>query len=205
MVEAPLATAADYADAMIIARRAKNVLFVLIFLMLLGQMCLFFTLRYKFHLAPNAAQTFPLDLLKYAVGLIDFLGVAAPLILAVVLLLVVDIMLVGRLIGVSRLTAAFLWCIVLTVLLFPWQAFLINQTFSSPAFKWPGVLYTWTELLARADSQPPDHPVLFWGRFVGWPIIALVILLTLQFQSSRGLKLALGETPPAANTEPPAV
>ena len=64
-----------------------------------------------------------LDFLKYAVGLTDFLGVATPIVLAMVLLLMAQVMLVGRLLGVSRVIWAFVGCIVLITLLFPWQAF----------------------------------------------------------------------------------
>ena len=117
--------------------------------------------------------------------------------LGIVLLLIVVIMLVGRLIGVSRVVSAFLWCTVLAVLLFPWQAFLINQTFSSPEFKIPGVLYNWVELAARAKAHPANkYEWLFWGRFVAWPVATLVILLIVQGNSQRGLRQALGEIPP---------
>ena len=41
-----LATSADYADALLVARRAKKLLVLLILLMLLAQIALFFTARY---------------------------------------------------------------------------------------------------------------------------------------------------------------
>ena len=41
-----LAVAADYADAMLVARRAKNLLFLLIFFSLLAQISIFFLARY---------------------------------------------------------------------------------------------------------------------------------------------------------------
>ena len=31
-------------------------------------------------------------------------------------------------------------------------------------------------------------------RFVGWPVIAILILLSIQARSSRGLRFALGES-----------
>src|SRR5580692_578154 len=120
--------AADYADALITARKAKNILALIILLMLCFQLAFFFLTRYKVSLD---SQPRLFDFLKYVVGLIDFLGVTAPIVLAIVLLFIVLIMLNGRLLGVSRVVSAFVWCIVLLVLLFPWQAFLINQTFTS--------------------------------------------------------------------------
>src|SRR6202035_1806016 len=79
---------------------------------------------------PNPqAPTFKAILgLQCLVALIDFLGIVLAVVLALVLLLIVGIMLVGRLIGVARVTSAYIWCLVLGVLLFPWQAFLSNAT-----------------------------------------------------------------------------
>ena len=41
-----IATAADYADAMITARRAKNIILLILLLTLLGQLTIFFVVRY---------------------------------------------------------------------------------------------------------------------------------------------------------------
>ncbi|MDP9173136.1 MAG: hypothetical protein M3O30_04620 [Planctomycetota bacterium] len=191
MKSSAIATAADYADAMLTARKAKNVLWSMTLLMIMAELALFFVARYQVDLSAPSAVT---DKLKYVIGLIDFLGVVTPMVLAVVLLLILAIMLIGRLIGVARVVSAFIWCVLLTVLLFPWQAFLINQTFTSTEFKIPGVLYTWSELLLEARYHPAGRTaVLFWGRFVGWPVAALAIVLVIGMASRRGLRLALGE------------
>jgi hypothetical protein len=95
-------------------------------------------------------------------------------------------------------TSAFIWCVVVAVLLFPWQAFLQNTDFTGD-FKLPGVLYTWAELThpnlgAKFTSTGFDPPTMLrWARFVGWPVAALVLLLIIQAKSSRGLRAALGE------------
>jgi hypothetical protein len=119
--------------------------------------------------------------------------------LSFILALIVMIMLLGRLLGVSHLVLAFVGCVVLMVLLFPWQAFLINQTFSSEQFKIPGVLYAWSELVLRARSHP-DRPLLsmlYWARFVGWPVVAIALLLKIQFNGAKGLGAALRDAGPA--------
>src|SRR5690349_24219694 len=143
MPDSAIATAADYADALITARRAKNVLVLLLLLMLLVQLAIFFTARYTNLAGPTVvtatATTNPtttgavvaepnqwFEKLQYVVGLTDFLGVSLSIVLSFVVLLLVQIMLVGRLIGVARVTSAFIWALVLIVLLFPWQAFLNN-------------------------------------------------------------------------------
>jgi hypothetical protein len=177
-------------------------------------------------------------LVRWLVDGIDFLGVLLVIVLAVVLLLIVAIMLVGRLVGVTHVTSAFVWCIVLTVLLVPWQALLnggerpirllrdwrghaageVIATDSSAAAalvdagaaenaRWnvatapedvrvPGVLYTWPELSRDYDFSNADSRVatLKWARFIGFPVLAMIMLLVIQARSSRGLKYALGES-----------
>jgi len=145
----------------------------------------------------NARRMLP-SVLRYLTAIIDFLGIVLILVLAVVLMLIVKIMLVGRLIGVARVTSAFVWCVFLALLLFPWQAFLQNTDFSGD-FKLPGVLFTWSELVhptagAKFSSSDFNQSILRWARFVGWPVIALILLLVVQAKSSRGLRAALGES-----------
>ena len=121
-------------------------------------------------------------------------------------LLIVTIMLVGRLIGVSRVTSAFIWCLVLIVLMFPWQSFLASPASTvsmetSPEFKVPGVLYAWSEVThptlgATFNTTTPLSAMLAylrWARFVIWPIVAVILLLVIQSKSCRGLRMALGE------------
>ena len=201
-----IATAADYADAMLVARRAKNWLFLILFVLLLVQIAVFFLYRFevvKFtpsRAAAVAVATAPTTIpatenkgelmLIYLIGLSDFLGVVLVIVLALVLLLVINIMLVGRLIGVSSLTSAYIWTLLLIVLLFPWQAFL-----GPYAFKIPGVLYTWDELVGGARWRHVSAPesILKWARFVFFPIIAMVILCAVHIKSRRGIQQALGE------------
>jgi hypothetical protein len=193
----------DYANAIIAGRRAKNILIALTLILLLGQLTLFFLCRYKFSL--DAADR-RIDWIKYAIGLVDFVGVAAPIVLAIDLMFLAHVMLAGRHLGVARMLSAFLWSIVLIVLLFPWQAFLVNQTFTSRDFMPPGVLYTWSELFARArlhPSQPFPDAFLFWARFVAWPIAAILILLHIQMQSQRSLRSAMGRSKLVALSDRP--
>lgn len=211
MPDSAIATAADYADAMLTARRAKNLLVLLTLLILLIQIGLFFTARYTNVIFPQVqasavpASTQPTtdwrDLLKYLIGASNFLGVIFPVLLGFILLLIVKIMLVGRLIGVARTTSAYIWCLLLIALLFPWQAFLSNMTFTSTEFKIPGVLYTWEELTsssvgARFTAAVTPEAILKWARYVGWPLVAVILLLIVQVKSNRGLRQAFGEDVP---------
>jgi hypothetical protein len=178
-----IATAADYADAMMTARRSKNILVLLLILVLLAEMGLFFTMRFS-DVVPNtsastiaASTTQPArdwsSAIHYVLGGCLFLGVSLSIILGFVVLLIVNIMLVGRLIGVARLTGAYILCLLLMLLLFPWQAFLNNVglTPDKMTFKIPGVLYTWPELTdavhgARFANSDINNAILGWGRFV---------------------------------------
>lgn len=235
---ANLAVAADYADAMMTARRAKNWLFIIVLLVLISQLAVFFLAR--LHIlslgdrvtlptlvsstapttaavegsattAPSSASTeqpksYPVaTILRYVIPVQNFLGLTLAVVFSIVLLLITLIMLVGRLIGVSHVTSAFIWSVLLLVLLFPWQSFLLTGprdaspgapvVSDDPSFKIPGVLYTWPELARDCDFKT-DWPAGFlkWARFAGMPIVALLMLLTVQAKSSRGLKYALGES-----------
>lgn len=234
---ATLAVAADYADALMTARRAKNWLFLLLALILMIQIAVFFCVKFNvLHLndtvalntgasaadatQPSAVGTGAIhytrvgEILRYVIPWFDFLGIVFAVTLSVVLLLLAGIMLVGRLIGVSHVTSAFIWSVVLALILFPWQAFLISGEHyyttslgtsayatsadvppDQPAFKIPGVLYTYPELYqdAHFPNQPMQQAIIKWGRFAGFPILALLLLLLVQQASSRGLKFALGE------------
>jgi hypothetical protein len=235
-----LATAADYADAMMTARKAKNALFFLLLLILLIQLAVFIVGAFTDALFPTSNETIPAasvhaeaaapstapatapvsvstgrgavqvsasssllrDGLRYLTGLCDFLGVGLSIVLAMVLLIITGIMLVGRLIGVSRVTSALIWSLILIVLLFPWQAFLDRIT-----FKIPGVLYTWDELVRDVhfmsdSSRSMAELVLKWARFIGFPVLALLILSAVQVKSRRGIQQALGEAVVDTRTMP---
>lgn len=221
MTRTTLAVAADYADAMLVARFWRSVMFLLLFLILLLQIGIFCGVRYYTTPVAGAvvigSATQPSVLgnhdwgsgLAWLTNVTVFAAVVCVIVLAVLLLLIIAIMLVGRLIGVTHVTRAFVWCVVLAALLFPWQSlwnYPINGTVQiqppaeenlqvGPPVALPGVLYTWPELQHKSHfaNQPPTAAILGWARFVGWPVVAIFILLTIQARSSRGLKFALGE------------
>lgn len=287
-VQMTQAVAADYADAMLVARRAKNVLFFCLTLMLLIQLALFFVVRYVPGIKirgevtptpvagataspapaavpvegshpsgpesaaapasgpapasvpwplpastlpanaspsgiarstdsqsrePKLVQQMPSWPLAYVVAATGYLGVILPIVLSVVLLLILLIALVGKprnLTGISHITGAFVWSIVLLVLLFPWQSLLNGapggaSTLSQPAsasphaelpdMKIPGVLYTWSELVRDYDfpTVPMQYAILKWSRFVAFPVLSLIILLMIQVRSNHGWRTAAGD------------
>src|SRR5258707_13357503 len=130
MTQNNILNAADYADALLTAKRAKNVLFPLLLLLILIQLALFFVARYTHVLRP------PVDpkgrnwteLLAYLTGLIDFLGIVLALLLAGVVCFDLQVLLVGRLVGVARFTSSVIWRKFLVLLFFPLQSVLNNST-----------------------------------------------------------------------------
>jgi hypothetical protein len=177
--------------------------------MLLIQLAVFFTVKYTGIVYPTASSSTPAtvptnapawhDVARYAVGASDFLGVAGTILVALVLYLITQIMVVGRLIGVSRVIGALIWALVVLVLIFPWQAFLRDQTFTSREWMFPGILYTWDELLnrvtigTRGQQNSINVLILHWARFVAWPLVGIILLLLIQVKSNRGMSQALGE------------
>jgi hypothetical protein len=136
------------------------------------------------------------QMLKYLVGISGFVGVASALLLTLVLVLILDVMVVGRTLGLKYATAAVLWSIVLLVLLFPWQAFLISHDAEAAEFKVPGVLYSFNELDWGARPTDPMtiyQQVLYWSRWLVAPAVSLVILIVAFAKSSRAVRYALGE------------
>src|SRR4051812_28629033 len=102
MSDPSIATAADYADALIIARRAKHWLFLILLLVLLIHMSLFFVARYTDVFTTTTPSTLtttkpashrvnPIDGFHYLTGITTFFGTILPFLLSSVLLIIVNI------------------------------------------------------------------------------------------------------------------
>lgn len=202
MAQSSILNAADYADALLTARRAKTTLFLFILMLLLIELALFIVGRWTSALTPPTDEKLTnwRAVLQYLIGLIDFLGLILPALYAMDTFLILQVLLVGRLLGAGRLTSAFFWSVALALLLFPWQSFLNNPVLNNdPAgIRIPGVLYTWAEVThktlgANFDNKADIHiAVLRWTRFVVMPVGAILILVYAQMKSDRGLRQALG-------------
>jgi hypothetical protein len=202
VTQTSIATSADYADALLVARRGKHVLFLLLMLMLLFQIALFFIARYTNAIvpaspAPTTKAAVVNELLSYLASGTTFFSMILPILLCFVLLLIVNIMLVGRLLGLARVTSAFLWCLVLVLLMFPYQTF-FGGTNEPLDFRLPGMVFTWDELVTYAKFPTDRWAFAFmkWTRFLVMPLLALVLLAVVQIKSNRGLRQSLGEAVP---------
>lgn len=206
MPDPGLATAADYSEALLTARRAKSAVGLLLALLLIGQIAVFLLLRYdilKLPASMGGASTQPssqmaIDTIHYLSGVTVLGGIALSIVLSMTLCLIGHVMLVGRLIGVGRVTSALVWSFVLLLFLFPWQCFMNNAGLARADFV-AGALWTWDELVARykfdsaMDAAHWADTVLSWFRFVGAPVVALILVMAIQLKSNRGLRMALGE------------
>ena len=207
MTEASLAERADYADALLAARFAKHVIFLVLLLMLVAQIALFFVARQTDLIVPATPTTTrpaSAEILRYVASGITFVASMLPILLALVLLLILNIMLVGRLLGLGRTTSAFLWCLVLTFVLFPWQTFFGGSTDPND-FRLPGLIYTWDELVlyAKFPTRDVGYAFIKWARFLGWPLVAVILLMIVQIKSNRGLRQALNEAGATARVAEP--
>jgi hypothetical protein len=214
-IDPAIATAADYADALIVARRAKKTLILLMMLMLVAQVAVFSVVKFsglipESAIAPVSEATTQVvagqvasghagdwkSLLMYGSSLSLHVGLVCAVLLPFALLLIALVMLVGRLIGMAPVVSAFVWSLVVLALMFPWQTMLSVQPMPNSQMVLPGVLYTWDEIALRAKSTPTElqPQILYWARFYGWPVITLILLLRIQLKSGRGLRMAMGET-----------
>src|SRR6476620_5976264 len=94
MTQTSIATSADYADALLVARRGKHLLFLLLLLMLLGQVAVFFVARYTTVIIPgdvgSSATTMPIATaptrsavaLNYFSSAMTFFGMILPILYA---------------------------------------------------------------------------------------------------------------------------
>src|SRR5688500_12840743 len=190
MTQTSIATSADYADALLVARRGKHLLFLLLLLMLMGQIAIFLVARYTNVIVSTstpapiattattmpAAPTRTLVALNYFTSAMTFFGMILPILYAFDLLLILNIMLVGRLLGLARTTSAFLCCLLLILLLFPFQAS-FGGSMEPTDFRLPGLLYTWDELVRYATFPTDDMhvAVLKWTRLLAAPIFATLL------------------------------
>jgi hypothetical protein len=221
MMQTQLANSADYADALLTTRKAKMVVTLLVLLVLLTELALFFCLRYYKPAGEtsDAKTQWTRDVTQYFVGLLDFAGLILPALLSVIIYLILKVQLVGRLVGVGRMTSAFLWSVLLVMLLFPWQAVLNNpainydQAANSIGMKVPGVIYTWAEVsnpdfgatfgMEKPDAKPQiAFLALKWARYVAFPFLSILILTIIHFKTNRGLRQSLGEDVIAETTNP---
>ena len=125
-------------------------------------------------------------LLAEALPALKFLAFVAAILLSVTLLLAFKVALTGQLGGVSSLISAFFWSLILLVFLTPWD---ILFPFTA---KYVGLFTSGIDqirqhkedLLGRLDK--PTALIQYYGKFVAWPAIALLIWVIVTVKFGRG-------------------
>lgn len=216
-----ISVAADYADALLVARRVKRTMLLLLALILVVQIAMFATAQFSDLLPADAssqslaatdavATTMPLahatptpsatrwpDTLHYVSTLSLYAAMIAGLVLIAMLALTVHIMLVGRLVGVALVTRAFVLAVLLWLLMFPWQTLLVTHELGRNDIVIPGVLYTWDEIQDRVlPLKAPGTPAMSTdAAILYWArFLALPIaalILVLMVQKRSGRGLKL--------------
>ena len=131
-----------------------------------------------------------------------FFGLVSAILLSLTYLLGLKLCLLGRLGGTAGVTAAFFWSLILLAMVVPWQ-----QAF--PGLVVGGALFGFDDLAERArlfkdawdpqTSQPLFEHVLYYARFIAYPVVALAVLAVSLVRFAAGARPAA--LPPAKPIE----
>ncbi len=127
-------------------------------------------------------------LTKMLLPLSEFVGQVSCGILLFCYLLAANVALSGRLGGVRGSLSAFFWMLVLLALLFPWHRWLGE---APGRVQIPGVYMTFEE----ATNLPTDFTdwpaqIIHYVRFLGYPLLVLLIALVGDRRYAKGYRLA---------------
>jgi hypothetical protein len=136
----------------------------------------------------TAAETWE-AVYMWALPVSKFVALAAGMLLVLTLLLSVELALVGRTGGVAGFLSAFFWSLLLWVFLIPWQQALPGSRLLT------GVTFNLGDLLsATAESTADDASVtavvLYFLRFLVYPIFVFFLWLVVQRKYARGYRQA---------------
>lgn len=118
--------------------------------------------------------------------MVKTLALISAILLSVSLFAALMVVCAGRLGGAGQLASALVWSVVLGLVLVPWDAVFGTQFI-------PGVLVSRQEIVAKSASAVWTAAawydvVLYYLRFVGWPVLAVLIWLTVQFKFARAYR-----------------
>ena len=210
------AAVVEYVTAMKSVRCAKNVFFLVLVLAILTQLAAFAVINFTDKLdaayrpaagadAPEATQA--AAMYKHSLGaamkVARFVAPVAAALAALSLFTGLIVTLVGRLDGAAGLSGAMFWSLLLIVFLVPWQQA------SSPAVGL-GAMSSLEELATESGRVVKgwghkahgswDH-ILFYARFLGYPVVALLTWLAVQIKFAQGYKRMIASTVVDAVTE----
>ncbi|MHC4063768.1 MAG: hypothetical protein ACYSUQ_06035 [Planctomycetota bacterium] len=200
----------DYAGAMRTISAARGLFLLLLILSLLFHLGVYCCSKWTTLLAPTQiaeeeiaspspeAAPGTIDLadagqesfawLYYAIELTmpmaEFVGQLACAALVLCYLLGANVVLSGRLGGVRGSISAFFWMVVVLALLFPWDRCL------GGVGKIPGVYATFEEVTHLPDDLQGGATFIHYARFLGYPVLALLLALVGDRRYAKGYRLA---------------
>ncbi len=131
--------------------------------------------------------TIKLTCVASVIRFLNFVLVPAAVLYCLTMLFVLKVSLLGRLGGINHIARAFFMSLVFVVLLLPWSAW---RLLSEPIFT--GVLFSSAELESRIFADKGiTTTVFFYLRFVGYWVLAVLILVLSQIRSIRWAKATL--------------
>ena len=194
----------EYEDAFRPVKRGKNLYMLLVAVAILVQLGAFVLAEFTEMLGPVGAA--PKDqtaetlrvVLVWAMPIAKFVAPVACGVAILLLLFAVKLSLIGRLGGIGGLVGALLWAVLLLVLVTPWQQVLRGSMATGALCNLPDLLRGVSEMKNPAAGKAPEimDQVLYYGRFIAYPVVALLVWGIVQCKFARGYK---------AMTFPPAV
>jgi hypothetical protein len=189
----------DYLKAFHTTRRFKNLLALVVALCLLGQLAAYVSVGVYGILDPLFAEgvhdkaqtqraTSVQFVLMQAMPLAKTVAFSSAGMLALALMFAAKISLVDRLGGAAGLVGAFFWSLLVLATLTPWQD-IVSSTWAWGAITdYPSLLAAVAEVREGWSYESPSalSKGLHYGRMIGYPAIALVLLLMTQLRFSKG-------------------
>ena len=197
----------DYVQALAKIRGQRRNLALLVILALLTQIVLWLLLKFEVIQAEGTGSVFVEgvyslsnfgqtgQLMHFVFLLTTFIAVVCSAMLVVVLVIQALLLLQDRRTGVAATTSAAGLAILLTMLCLPWQTFYEVRPYVGGYVGLPGATTTFAEVASYGLRQPEGtlQQVLHWGRFLIYPLFALVVAFVALAKSGKPTKVAAEE------------
>ncbi len=214
----------QYAEAFVSVRAAKNIFWWLIAAAIVVQLTCFILVNFvgvldaNYTPAPAASATQPVTaesedhgdavqastiwtgVMHWLLPATKFMALVMSVLLVLTLMFAVKLSLLGRLGGVVWMMSAMFWSMILLAIMTPWQQMFGGAVACGATYNL-GELIDFTKQIKSswgADQVSAISQVVYYARFVAYPIVALAVWLAVQFKFAKGyeqMKLTTRPTP----------